>query len=56
MDIKNIFLVIILLFLEGCSKLHIKTVTSSSCNREVAPYSLDALERDYSCQEKKEEL
>ena len=51
MYIQNIFFTVFMLFLVACSrpKLEREITSSSSCNREVAPYSLDELDRDYSC-------
>lgn len=56
MYIKSIFFIISVLLLEGCSKSNFvmdKISSSTSCDRKVSPYSLDALDRDYSCQDKK---
>jgi hypothetical protein len=51
MYVQNIFFIVFMLFLVGCSRPKLEMeVSSSSCNREVAPYSLDALDRDYTCQ------
>jgi hypothetical protein len=51
MYIQNIFFIVYMLFLLGCSGAKMEMgISSSSCNREVIPYSLDALEKNYSCQ------
>ncbi len=57
MYVQNIFFIVFMLFLVGCSrpKLERERTTSSSCNREVAPYSLDALDRDYRCKNRQGE-
>ncbi len=55
MYVQNIFFIVFMLFLVGCSrpKLEMEGTITSSCNREVAPYSLEALDRDYRCQNRK---
>ena len=56
MYVQNIVFIVFMLFLVGCSRPKLERErTSSSCNREVAPYSLDALDRDYRCQNRQGE-
>ena len=56
---KKIVLVGLILLLEGCSsrpKVEPNASLSySPCREDVAPYSLDSLDRDYSCKHYKEE-
>ncbi len=55
---KKIILVGLVLLLEGCSsvpKVELNSPTTSSpCRESVAPYSLDSLDRDYSCKRYRE--
>ena len=54
---KKIILVGFILLLEGCSrgsKVEFSSPLVSPCREVVAPYSLDSLDRDYSCKRYRE--